>query len=288
MWYSEDINENYGIESILSLFKTEKDFINYYFSKVLFFNIKTVKKQLEKIKNNIKNKEKIPVRFSTKSKKHFYYLDKNLPNKVRTKTFKNKKEAIEFSCKNNLFYKDSDIGIVIDKDGNYYVRKEIRNYTGYRVSEGAISDFKNYTISHIWANTSNPYFFTSLWNISLIPQAFSFILDKSKVSSDLIKKIKIITEILHIELYQLNLNLNKKLITEENNFEKNYNKFSEEYIIAKLLIENERINFLNPKVEKNTDLDIYDIMVEFEQGLNNKKFIFKFLKKTKRHRFQRF
>ena len=288
MWYSEDINENDGIESILSLFKTEKEFINYYFSKILFFNVENVKEQAKKLKNKIKNNEKIAVRFSTKSKEHFYFWDENNKKNTRTKTFKTRKEAHKFSSSNDLFHKESNVKVITDKDGNYYVRKEIMNYTGYRVSQGAISDYNNYTISHIWANTSNPYFFSSLWNLSLIPQTFSFILDKSKGSSNLVKKIKIITEILHIELYQLDSLLNKKIISEENNFEKNYNSFCEEYNIAKSIIDNRQINFLNPKIEKNTNLDIYDITVEFKQNIKNKEFIFTFLEKLKEINFKDF
>lgn len=288
MWYSESINNNDGIESILSLFKTEMEFINHYFSKILFFSIENVNQQSENLIRKIKNEEKIPVRFSEKSKKHFHYFDEKDLIKSRKKTFKNKKEAIKFSSNNDLFHTKSKIKIKIDKDGNYSVRKEIRNYTGYRVSEGAISDYKNYTISHIWSNTSNPYFFTSLWNISLIPQAFSFILDKSKSSSAFVKKIKIITEIIHLELYQLNSLLSKVEISEKNNFEKDYKSFREEYSIAKTLINKGLIRFLEPKKIENTNLDISDISTEFKQEMNNKDFIFIFLEKLKEIGFEDF
>lgn len=288
MWYLEDINENDGIQSILSLFETEKEFINYFFSKILFFGVENVKEQAEELKKKIKNKEKIPVRFSTKSKEHFYFFDEVDKKKTRTKTFKRRKDAHEFSSSRDLFHKETDVKVITDKDGNYYVRNEILNYTGYRVSQGAVSDYKNYTISHIWANTSNPLFFSSLWNISLIPQTLSFILDKSKSNSKLVKKIKIITEILHIELYQLNSFLDKKIISEKNNFEKNYNTFNEEYNIAKSLIDKKQLNFLNPKNEKTLNLDIYDIEVDFKQKMKNKEFIFTFLEKLKQLNFKDF
>lgn len=289
MWYSETINKNDGIESILSLFETEEDFIKHYFSSILFFKIENVKKQAIKLTDNIKNKEKTPVRFSKKSDEYFYYLDEN--NKKTFEKFKTRKEAHEFSSSNDLFYKDDNVNVITDKDGNYYVRNEIRNYTGYRVSQGAISDYKNYTISHIWGNTSNPFFFTSLWNISLIPHTFSFILDKSKASSGLVKKIKRITEILHIKLYDLKSILNKNVFTEENNFEQDYNMFDEENRIAQSIIENNLIKFLEPKTivdVKNVNLDILDIAIDINKNKDNKDFIFAFLQKLKELDFQDF
>jgi|SRR5690554_1975232 len=289
MWYSELINENDGIESILSLFETEEDFIKHYFSSILFFKIEDVKEQSIKLSENIKNKEKIPVRFSKKSEEYFYFVDDH-NNKI-FKTFKTRKEAHEFSSYNDLFYKENNVNVITDKDGNYYVRNVIRQYTGYRVSQGAISDYKNYTISHIWGNTSNPYFFISLWNISLIPQTFSFILDKSKASSSLVKKIKRITEILHIKLYDLKTSLNKNLISEENNFEKDYSVFFEENRIAQSIIDNKLINFLEPKEIIDTQsikLDITDIVDEINKNEKNKDFIFRFLEKLKEIDFQDF
>ncbi len=278
MWYSEIINKKDGLESILCLFKNEREFINHYFSSVLFFDTKSVSIQANKIKENIKNNEKIPVRFSTKAKAHFYFHKNNNLNKKHSKNFKNRKEARIFAEANDLFHNESNIKVLTDKDGNYYVRKEIFNYTGYRVSQGAISDYKNYTISHVWGNTSNPYFFTSLWNISLIPQTFSFILDKSKNNSSLVKKIQIITEILHQKLYCIN-----SIFKCAFDFEEDYSKYKDETIIVEDLIKNNIINFIKPKEDEISEpkLDLYDINVKFDKKLKNKDFIFKFLENLK-------
>lgn len=288
MWYTELINENDGIESILSLFETEEEFINHYFSNILFFNVQDVEKQANKLSEKIGNQIKVPVRFSTKSEQLFYSLDEN--NQKNYKKFRTRKEAHVFSCEHNLFHNESDVKVITDKDGNYSVRNEICYYTGYRISQGAISDFKNYTISHIWANTSNPYFFTSLWNISIIPQTFSFILDKSKGSSSLIKKVKIITEILHFKLYKPNSILNNNIISDENNFENDYEAFIEECRIANSFIENKQIKFFKQKEEHNivTNHDLSDITTEIKLIVENKNFIFKFLEKLKEIGFQNF
>ena len=78
-----------------------------------------------------------------------------------------------FYCENNL-----TIPIARDKDGNRNVRKIIKDKTGYTVCEGRSSIFQNYIISHIWGRAFDPRYFTSLWNIVLIPAWANGLMDK--------------------------------------------------------------------------------------------------------------
>jgi hypothetical protein len=69
----------------------------------------------------------------------------------------------------NEFYKDvfNCEKPEIDKTNNYHPGKkcnEFENYAGEKLV--------NYQISHIWGMTKNPYAFTGLWNISLVPKMF--------------------------------------------------------------------------------------------------------------------
>lgn len=59
--------------------------------------------------------------------------------------------------------------VIVDKDGNDFVRKLINDYTGYTVSTGKSSIITGYVISHIWGRAFDPRYFTSFWNITLIP-----------------------------------------------------------------------------------------------------------------------
>lgn len=70
------------------------------------------------------------------------------------------------------------IPIVRDKDGNAFVRQLIKKETGYTVCEGRDSIFQNYVISHIWGRAFDPRYFTSLWNIVLIPAWANGLMDK--------------------------------------------------------------------------------------------------------------
>lgn len=66
----------------------------------------------------------------------------------------------------------------IDKDGNDSVRSLITNKTGITISQGKESLFQNTIISHVWGRAYDPRFFTSLWNIVLIPAWANSLMDK--------------------------------------------------------------------------------------------------------------
>ena len=66
----------------------------------------------------------------------------------------------------------------IDKDGNGSVRSLITNKTGITISQGKESLFQNTIISHVWGRAYDPRFFTSLWNIVLIPAWANSLMDK--------------------------------------------------------------------------------------------------------------
>ena len=68
--------------------------------------------------------------------------------------------------------------IEIDKDNNYYVRKLITDNTGITVSSGKGSIIQNTIISHIWGRAYDPRYFTSPWNIVLIPTWANSLMDK--------------------------------------------------------------------------------------------------------------
>lgn len=83
-----------------------------------------------------------------------------------------------------------NIPIVIDRDNNYFVRAALSQYTGHIVSQGASNTLINYTISHIWPYTADPFYFTSLWNIVLIPAHCNYIMDKGASTHPVVRGIQ--------------------------------------------------------------------------------------------------
>jgi hypothetical protein len=210
-WYTElifkenDVKVKDGLTSLLDNFESFELFLKHFIENCIFFKKEHIEKQEIRFKEMLKNNEKFTVRFSTKSEKHFYFKSENSRG-FSVKNFKNKAEGLKFCETNDLFYEMEDgreIPITFDKDGNYEVRNQIKNYTGIVVSQGTkISTHTNYTISHIWENTTiNPLRFTALWNIVLVPSYISFVLDKSDDHSELARKIKLIFRGLCLSYY---------------------------------------------------------------------------------------
>ena len=72
---------------------------------------------------------------------------------------------------------------------NFHVSSKINNYTGYTII-GNHSILKNYIISHIWGQASDPRYYTSFWNIVLVPAWANFLLDKNPPMNSLASKFK--------------------------------------------------------------------------------------------------
>ena len=68
--------------------------------------------------------------------------------------------------------------VKLDKDGNAEVRRIINAKTGYTISQGKKSIFQNYFISHIWGRAYDPRYFTSLWNLAIVPAWANSLMDK--------------------------------------------------------------------------------------------------------------
>lgn len=66
----------------------------------------------------------------------------------------------------------------IDPRNNTAVHNIIKKLTGVTVSNGKKCLMQNYNISHIWGRAWDPRYFTSLWNIVLIPSWANSLMDK--------------------------------------------------------------------------------------------------------------
>lgn len=81
--------------------------------------------------------------------------------------------------------------IIIDYDGNDFVRTAIRRYTGVWVCENnRVNMLRNYVISHIWPDTADPFYFSSLWNVVIIPAHCNDIMDKDPKSHHVVAAIQ--------------------------------------------------------------------------------------------------
>lgn len=167
----------------------ETEFIRLVVENSYFFDENIVAKRLKELKEM----KTIPARKTTKNKEQSDYYHKN--------------DGDQF------YYCDGDntrILINIDYDGNKEVRRLIKQYTGYSIGAGKTSDFQNYIISHIWGRAFDPRYFTSFWNIVLVPAWANSLLDKKNPSKGSLpsKLQSTIKKICH-KLYQ---NVDKKMV----------------------------------------------------------------------------
>lgn len=83
------------------------------------------------------------------------------------------------------------VSIIIDYDGNDFVRDAIHRYTGVWVCKNnKMNMLRNYKISHIWGRTYDPFYFSSLWNIVIIPAHCNDIMDKDPKSHHVVAAIQ--------------------------------------------------------------------------------------------------
>lgn len=140
----------------------------------LFFSKDVVDRAFDEMEKNLQAGRPIIVRKSTK--------------KDKVKPYRDVAGTLYW---NNIYQNNSLDNIVVkeDKDGNKEVRRLINKITRTKVSQGATSDILFAKISHIWAETSNPFFFTALWNIVIVPAYYNDVLDKSTSTDPRIDKI---------------------------------------------------------------------------------------------------
>ncbi|MDR1883117.1 MAG: hypothetical protein LBR26_10115 [Prevotella sp.] len=194
---SDSMNLLNGINVLKRLYSNNDDvLVKNVIQSILFFNKEMVMQQSFDIVGRIDSGEAIPVRFTSNE----YFYRRREARKV-TPTFKSKQEAIRFTKEDPLFHKETDIRICVDKDGNYYPKQAILQYTGHRVSWGQTSTITNYTIAHIWEKTDNPLYFGLLWNYCLIPAPFAFLTDKNDDSDAIVKRVKDLIKAISITLY---------------------------------------------------------------------------------------
>ena len=101
---------------------------------------------------------------------------KNLKGFKTEFNFENKDRVRKFTFKSNG--KNLTCLVIIDKEGNYAVRKLITENTCCVVN-GKHRDLTHYVISHIWGQAIDPRYFTNFWNILLVPSYANPFLEKN-------------------------------------------------------------------------------------------------------------
>jgi hypothetical protein len=255
---------------INSLFKgNEEAFIEHFVKSCFFLPKKVVEKRANELLTDISNNTKINVRFGKTYLNEFEAEPKR--NALRKKS---KSEIKKIAENETLLFKDGKVKVLIDGTGNQTVVAAIEKGTGYIINSNS-SDLKNYTLSHIWANTThNPYYFSSLWNIVIIPNYLNYIMDKPQSQDKINETIQELMKAICIELYDPNTLMQNKIQVPTPK-----TKFIE---LAKKAIRENWITFLDekdtfiPTSEEKIFVD--NNVLEGINKLTNKDFAFSLLK----------
>jgi len=162
------------------------EFIKLAIENSYFFSVDIVKKRQEELQNSLNTE--LPARKTTKK-------DSCASDYAQEE----KNEKLYYCEQNN----GVEIQIEVDKDGNSKVRSLINSYVGYWAGNGKEnSNFVNYTISHIWGRAFDPRYFTSLWNIVLVPSWANTLMDKVPTNGSIESKLQSTIKKICSELYK--------------------------------------------------------------------------------------
>lgn len=187
-----------GFDLLYKLVKQDNDFISFFVESSYFIAPEYVKRQAKEMLETIKKEERLPVRFSLRMKKHFKSAKKQVS------AIKNRKDAVSYSRAFDFFSKErSFVKVEFDSTGNKAVVDAIEKYTKCRVSTSQ-SNIINFSISHVWAQTFDPLFFSSLWNTVLVPSFLNPIMDKPSHQQKINGEVQSIIRAICIELYNPN------------------------------------------------------------------------------------
>jgi len=157
-------NKCYAIDSMRSLLAVvgEEQFIRMAIENSFFFSKKIVNNRY----SNFNTDKDLHTRWGNSSS----LVEKPQPDPTL-------REYSSGSYKVDVFI-DGGPKTIRKRDENYQVRKLIRDFTGYELV-GYTPTLKNYIISHIWGNATDPRYYTNFWNIVLVPAWANFLLDKT-------------------------------------------------------------------------------------------------------------
>lgn len=164
----DDVEIIDGMNVLITKLGGTYNFINLIISGCIFFSPDDVSLVFDKMASHMENQIPVPARLSTKKE---YY----------GKKLKRKTQEVLFNCKDEI---SGDILVKIDGNGNAHIDKMIRDLTGYSLKKNNNKrpDIVNLKISHIWGKAYHPSYFTSLWNIVLVPTFGNDLLDKPSAS----------------------------------------------------------------------------------------------------------
>lgn len=234
-----------GLKSLLSLFDNNpQKMIEYIIENTYFFPKEVVENQALDMLESIDNETPLFVRAKAIKKEGddrvFYKLigGKRFDLKMNESDLRKYTNIAKGGADNFVYHQESKIRVAFDSTGNKKIAEDIEELMGHLIGHTEEHTIVNYEITHLWDKTEHPLFFSSLWNVVLVPFVFARLTDKthSNIFNDLSNLLKAISIILYNP---------EELLKRERCF-KNFNPNISSEILewAQELIDKKIINFL--------------------------------------------
>jgi len=218
-----------GFDGFLELFNSEEEAIEFIVGHTYFFHPDVVEQQISAFNKN-------PPIVVRKASGKDYRKENGEEIKETTSKALNKLGTV---------YVDG-IGIIVDRDGNKKVRDEIKKYTGHIVSEGrSRNTMKNFIITHIWGNTDNPNYFSSMWNFCITPLYAASLTDKDD-SDCFCRQLKNLFKAIAIKIYSPGESMRRiNHPVDDVSIGAKYDGDKDPLVWAEQLIKDQKINVIN-------------------------------------------
>lgn len=158
-----------GIENLIAVIG-EEQFVKLAVEKSFFFDKDLVVERMNEMIELLAKGEALPAR----------------------RTTKDQEKLGMYHQKDGYFFDGEQVKmpVKVSKDGNDFVRKIIKDRTGFTACEGKGSILQNYIISHLWGRAYDPRYYTNLWNVVLVPAWANSLLDKDAAPSSFAARLK--------------------------------------------------------------------------------------------------
>lgn len=190
---NEKFDKINGIDSLIELFgNNHLAFIKKVLSESYFLSPDLEKDRFNELINELKLVSHARYSNDYKSQCPSMHKDQIIKNSKLT--------PLKYTAKDGSGYYD----VELDDDGNRFVRDYIHGKTNYWISKGKKdSHFIGFKISHIWGQAIDPRFFSSFWNIVIVPSWANDLLDKDSSAASLIGEMIGTFKAVCIKLYDM-------------------------------------------------------------------------------------
>ncbi len=165
---------------LVSQFEDQNALIEHVLQNILFFDRDSVHQQAADLSARIARSladrtEAIPIVYSSKVREDLCVETKGDHARYRLNMFGKDTQLGLLSCCADMIHKPTDVRILLETADNRYLHEQIYRHTGNIMDSWYTPNRDSkYTLLHIWDKTDDPYCYSALWNMLVVPRRMKF------------------------------------------------------------------------------------------------------------------